>query len=163
MRRQMREYRALVTRLVDRPDTVELIMSLDLARTVDRLEGREDSYVTERGEHGRVAGRTLALEDRIVIILDACNLFADPGPARRLMFNPVGAHLMTHYATHEAQHALIRQRGTHSYGEPPPNSGVAGYWFHHCAALLCRLPRLMALIRHVIWHHRRRVRTLPPT
>lgn len=137
MRRQIREYRALVGRLVDRPEAVELIMSLDLARTVDRLERREDSYVTNRGENGRVAGRTLALGDRVMIILDACNLFQDVVPENpRLLFNPVGGRLMTHIATHEAQHALIRQRGTHSYGEPPADSMVASFWFHHCATLL---------------------------
>jgi hypothetical protein len=141
MRHQIRRFRTALSELVDHPDDtalrVELIISMDLADTVNRLETRDDIYVTDRGEHGRVAGRTLELEDRIAVILDACTLFRnDLATSGRLAFNSVGAKYLKHILLHEAQHALVRQRGTHTYGEPPADSGVAAEFFHKTAELL---------------------------
>ncbi|MGS0688762.1 hypothetical protein ACVBEQ_27025 [Nakamurella sp. GG22] len=124
-------------------------MSMDLARTVNRLECRDDVYVTDRGEQGRVAGRTLVLEDRIAVILDAGNLLApNPSPGRLLSFNSTGARYVKDTLIHEAQHVLIRQRGTYAYGELPAARGVASNFFRQCAVLVLDEYRAVAGARN---------------
>jgi hypothetical protein len=130
------ELAELLAQLVDDPAGVTLIIPTDLAEAIRRRE-TDAAYTLERGS-GLVSGRTMpALDGGTDVIINAEPLLAYDHQNLPIL-NRQHFPLVRHTLIHEAQHAVMRQRGS-GFDEYALGAGDVGTirQFAHNAALLC--------------------------
>jgi hypothetical protein len=117
IQRGLEELAEVLAGLVDRPDEVKLVVPVSLADAVRRRENNA-AYHTDRGG-GRVAARTMkSAEGHIEVIIETDFLVeADANgprwtPAGMPSLSRNGLKSMRRTIVHEAQHAVMEQRGS---------------------------------------------------
>ncbi|MFE4463260.1 hypothetical protein ACFROC_38425 [Nocardia tengchongensis] len=124
-----------LAKLVDQPESVQLVIAVNLADAVQARENNPD-YNVQRGS-GTVGARTMPVGDGIDVVVDGNKLIKMASNGMPIP-DPAGVNLMHRTLVHEAQHVIMRQRrsGFEIYGRDEIDGWIAVHMFD-IAAKMC--------------------------
>lgn len=141
MQRGFEELADTLGSLVDRPDEVSLVVAVSLASAVQRREPGVN-YHTERGT-GTVAARTMKRADGTIDVIIETNFLVDVQSNGQPAMTPAGLPRLSRSGLtdmkstiiHEAQHAIMDQRGSgYDQFELSAYAGAYPLWDYAVAA-----------------------------
>ncbi|WP_280385761.1 hypothetical protein [Nocardia wallacei] len=135
IRKLFRQLEGVLMKLVDRPDEVVLVLPADFAEAVVRRDPDLAGYTTERGS-GTTPAKTMRVSDRIEVLLDPRWMLREQPGSSFPAANERAAKPMRYAIQHEAQHVIMKQRGSDldNYGIEEISGWLRQRWFG-CAAV----------------------------